>query len=489
MVHGNMKKLALLAAAFGLTTASQALAADVTDVLDAADEVYLGDQLVSDPFDIALTPKFSQSYEWAKIKREYNQSGIVRTLNELQYERVVNKMDIDLEVGIFHDLAIRASLPIILSDQSSYKLDTSSSKHKVTHGTESEGGNSYFSNVNAGKDPNFPYKFFDLNDGETLKGAKRTGIGDLKVGIAWSPFNTERQYIPDRPWKNETGRSTFTLAFDYIAPIADTRAIDNKAAGGGMHELIFSVAASHRFSFIDPYIRLQYGYPVAPKDDTYKEYNSNQSRTKPGMWGRIDLGAEFIPYESIDVKFQRYVKIDLRGYFKYQAEGRKYSELADAFGTSDCYSLEKMSDLSTRPECAWVASKWSNAGSANINAMADGSYDGAIKEDGIFDYEGFATVGGALNLTVMPIQYVAIIAGVAADYSQDHFITFTKVGKDRGTYEKDANDPNRKDGIVSLDSKEERNPAYSEALDKAGSRIKRTESLNLEWFVGLRLMY
>jgi hypothetical protein len=491
MVHSNMKKLAVLAAAVGFMTASQAFAADVTDVLDAADEVYLGNELVKDPFDIALTPTFKQRYEWAKLKREYNQSGYVRLLNELQYERVVNQMDIDLEVGMFHDLSLRVKMPIVFSDQSSYKFDTSSDKHAVTS------SNSWFSNQiwaagntgTAADKANFPYKFFDLSDGNTLKGTDRSGIGDMSFGIAWSPFNSERHYIPERPWEREIGRSTITLGFDYIAPIGEVRSITNDKIGNGVHELIFSVAASHRFSFVDPYIRLQYGYPVAAKDDdTYKEFNSNQTRVLPGMWGRIDLGAEFIPYESIDPKFQRFVKIDLRGYFKYTAEGRAYSELADAFGKGNCYSIST-DDLAAHPECNWVAEKWSNAGSENINAMADKSFKGQLTEDGIFDYEGFATVGGALNLNIQPIQYVAIIAGVAADYSQNHFITYTKVGRDRGTYEDGKNEPNVKDGVVSLDSKDERSPVFSGALDAAGSRIKRTESINLEWFVGLRLMY
>ena len=470
MVHGNMKKLAILAAAAGIMTATQAFAADVTDVLDAADEVYLGtEELVKDPIDIALTPKFVQRYEWAKLKREYNQGGNIRLLNELEYERVVNQMDIDFEIGLFHDLSLRASLPIVFSDQSTYKFDTSSAKHKV------DSTNSWFSNQiwkdgykpGAGETANFPYKFFDLKEGESLKGKDRSGLGDFRVGIAWSPFNSERHYIPERPWEREIGRSTITLAFDYVAPTGDTRSIDNGAVGSGVHELIFSVAASHRFSFIDPYIRLQYGYPVAAADDAFKSFNSNQSRTKPGMWGRIDLGTEFIPYESIDPKFQRFVKIDLRGYFKYNAEGRVYSEL----------------------ECQWVAEKWSNAGAGNLDAMANGTYKDALKENGIFDYEGFATVGGALSLNIMPIQYVSIIASVAADYSQNHFITFTKVGKDRGSYEEGKSDDTVKDGVVSLGSKEERNPVFSGALDSAGSRIKRTESLNLEWFVGVRLMY
>ncbi|MBS7380433.1 MAG: hypothetical protein KIG72_04095, partial [Bradymonadales bacterium] len=269
------------------------------------------------------------------------------------------------------------------------------------------------------------------------------------------------------------------------APTGKMRKIDNSGAGNGAHELIFSVAASHRFAFVDPYIRLQYGLPIGT-DSAYPEYGANQTRVDPGMWGRIDLGIEFIPYESIAKDFQRFVKIDLRGYFKYTGEGRAYSELADAFGKGNCYQTD-----GSDPACAWVSNKWSNAGADNIAAVANGTYTGMYKEDGLFDYEGFGAIGGALNLTIQPIQYISIIAGVAVDYEQNHFITFTKLGKDRHTFNKtgELTGEGKKDGLITENAIEERNPTYSKALDAVGSRIKRVESVNLEWFVGLKLMY
>ena len=490
MVLSNIKKMAAMVAALGVLASGEAMAADVTDVLDAADEVYLGTEKVSDPFDISLTAKFLQQYEWSKLKREaVDETGVQHLYNELEYKRIVNRVDLDLEIGMWHDLSFRTHIPIIASDQRSYKFDTSADDRA----DQVDVNNSWFSTTHATTgfvNPN-PYHFFDLLDGETLKGTKRSGIGDISFGVAWSPYNTERHFIPERPWERNTGRSTITLGFDYVAPTGKFHQIDNSGVGSGAHEVIFSVAASHRFPFVDPYIRLQYGIPVGIEDN-YKDFSSNQKRTDPGQWGRIDVGLEFVPYESIELDFQRFVKIDLRGYFKYQGEGRAYSELADAFGQGDCYKTAMANGQVTDPKCAWVAGKWSNAGSGNIHAMADGTYTGELKEDGIFDYEGFATVGGALNVTIQPVQYVAIVAGVAADYAQNHFITFTNAGKDHGTYDEATNSlkpGSGKDGIVTDTLYDERNPAFSTALDRPGQRIKRTESFNLEWFVGVRVMY
>lgn len=494
MVRNGYKWAILSALITGMFSSGNVLAAEITDVLDAADQVYLDDELVDDVFDIALSPSFKQRHEWAKLKREYADPDTKKTrlLNELEYERVINRFDIDLEIGLFHDLSFRMNLPIIISDQQSYKFDTSSDDplYQITKGgTPTPDGQlmgiSWFSPKTT--DETHPYRFFELDDGEVLKGNDRSGLGDMSFGIAWSPYNTERNYIPDRPWKDETGRSTFTLAFDYVAPTGKARAIDNSDPGSGVHEFQFSVAASHRFAFIDPYIGLKLGVPVGT--DAFKDYGANQIRKDPGLWGQIDLGIEFVPYEALHKDYQRFVKIDLRGYFKYTGEGRTYSELMDAFGQGTYYVNNASSDIYTT-ENGWLAEKWSNAGS-NRTDLADRKFEGIdLMEDGMFDYEGYATLGGSLNLYIQPIQYVRINAGVAVDYAQNHFITFTKIGKDRVTYnEKDGTTSKGKDGYVTDSLVEERNPTFSGSLDRVGSRIKRTESLNLEWFVGLSLMY
>lgn len=475
-----MEKLALVAFATALFGTTTVQAAEITNVLDAADEVYLEGQLVKDPFDIALTANFRQRIEKAKLKREFadTSSNTVRLLNELEYKRIVNIFDIDLEVGLFHDLSFRMGIPIIISDQQSYKFDTSSDKIEYQVSKDS----SWFSPQTLSD--SHPYRFFDLGNGETLNGSKRSGLGDMSFGLAWSPYNTERHFIPERPWEGNTGRSTVTLAFDYVAPTGKARAIDNSNVGSGVHEFIFSVAASRRYKYVDPYIGLKYGLPVG-MSKSFKDFGSNQIRKEPGMWGRFDLGIEFIPYESLALDFQRFVKIGLNVYAQYTAEGRVMSELMDAFGQGNCIE----GTAGNLPEgCGYLNERWSNAGSKYTEFAEKGAaFNGILKEDGIYDTEGYASIGGTINLIIQPVQYLQIIAGTSIDYTQNHFITFTKVGRDRYKYV-DGVRENGGDGIVSS-TIDELNPTYSKALDKSGSRIKRTESLNIEWFVGLKFMY
>ncbi len=495
MLRKGLTKLSMLAAVTtGMLGAASVQAADYTDVLDAADQVYLDDELVDDAFDIALEPAFKQRHEWAKLKHEQavtEDGGQTHLYNELEYERVVNEFDVGLEIGLFHDLSFRMNLPIIISDQQSYKFDKSSDDPAY----QVDPSRSYLSPESVTEDR--PYSFFDLADTEILKGTKRSGLGDMSFGLAWNPYNTERNFIPDTPWRDETGRSTMFLAFDYVAPTGKAHKIDNNGVGRGIHEFLFTVAASHRFKFVDPYIGLKFGIPKGTSD-LYKDFGANQKRKDPGLWGQIDLGLELVPYESIHKDYQRFVKFDLRAYFKYTGEGRQYMELADAIGTGDCWHTDDASSI-IGTKCEWLAEKWSNAGSS-YEDLAAGWAGGAnakllngmhLAEDGLFDYEGYATVGGSFNLTIQPVQYVQINAGVSADYVADHFVTFTKVGRDRIAIDEKTGkkDVNAKDGFVSENLTEERNPTYSTAIDRAGNRIKRVENVNLEWFVGLKVMY
>jgi hypothetical protein len=133
MVRSNLKRLAALAAACGFLFAGEAMAADVTEVNDAFDEVYLGDELVKDPFDITLEAKFVQHRESGKLKREgIGEDRTVHLYNELEYKRVINTMDLDLEAGLWHDLSLHVGLPIVISDQRSYKFDTTDNENLIS---------------------------------------------------------------------------------------------------------------------------------------------------------------------------------------------------------------------------------------------------------------------------------------------------------------------------------------------------------------------
>ena len=517
MVRNQFKIFALTAAAVGTLASATAMASDYTDVLDAADQVYLENEegqivLVDDVFDISLNATFNQRLEWAKLKREYQDPNLKRTreLNELDYKRITNTIDLDLEIGLFHDLSLNVSMPIVISDQRQYRFDSTDvweydadgqNRHKTGEVTSASKDSYFAGNTRAGYDVHdtaydaggTQYKFFDLQDNTWLKGKKRSGIGDMTFGIHWNPYNTERNYIPDRPWRDETGRSTMLLAFDYTAPISEAANTENKKVGSGVHELKFTFAASHRFKYVDPYIGVIFGLPIDRESD-YHDYGSNQPRKGPGMWGRADLGAEFIPYEHMHTDFQRFVKFDLGLFFRYNSEGRAYSELGDAFATSDCYKTNLTNGVADNPKCQWVAEKWGSGGSANVDKLASGNYSGSVMDDGFYDYDGYGVLGASLKMVIQPVQYVQILAGASFDYTQDHFITFTKPGRDTictvQTGDKADKCTNlKKDGSVDLSRVEERNPTYNGVLDAPGRRIKRAESFGLDWFVGLKVMY
>ena len=106
--------------------------AEITTVADAFDG--------SDPFDLNIVLGFSQSWKNAKIRRESQlaQNGLAgapgspagfipATENIASYSSSMSTLDLGLDVGIYHDLALILRVPVILAwSQSLGDLDGSS---------------------------------------------------------------------------------------------------------------------------------------------------------------------------------------------------------------------------------------------------------------------------------------------------------------------------------------------------------------------------
>ncbi len=109
-VLGGVSTAALIG--MGLLLSSPVHAADLTEVADAADE--------DDPFDANIELDFDFMRHTGLIVRENAQDpgngGAPRTVRvrELAYERIRFRLTPRAEVGLFHDLAVFAQIPIIL---------------------------------------------------------------------------------------------------------------------------------------------------------------------------------------------------------------------------------------------------------------------------------------------------------------------------------------------------------------------------------------
>ena len=546
-------------------------AAEITEVNDAADVNYFDnsefpaceefqipgeppDPLcqervpVKDYYDMHVGVKFQQTYERMKINRE-KCARSERCLDvddglynkELRYERVINQMDLDFDLGIYKDFEFHVKVPIILSDQRQYKYAKNGSDAcqfqtnpddpncvDETNSTLDPSQNRIdIDSMGSAEDPFTDgfgtYRYFNIDPGADnwTQGPDRSGIGDVTFGLEWAIINDERYFAEvgrESPWWREHGRSSLVLGIDYTAPTAAIARRDNEAVGQGVHWLTTKIAGSRRYEFLDPYVEILFTLPIPSDTGLFQKYSASQERIGPGPRGHFSAGFEIIPWEvtplSIDRRSEfaepeisgehRKLSIDLRGTLGFVAEGREYGPLFDAIGGSACQGMSYAQVTTTNPECGWMAQKFANAGEENIGSL-DPFRDGGVNnqdpntiltDDGITSYEGYGYVGARLGISLQPTKWVRLQTSFDFNYQQDRFLTFAKAGKDqRGRSTADANGVTRPDdgveadGTVSFDDIKERNPVYNPTFDSVGKRLRSAENTIFTWNIGLVIQF
>lgn len=401
-------------------------AARVTDVPDAAD----GDN----PIDVHLELKFDFTRSTALITRENTQpppddpTAAPRTadVKELEWERQKFRLRPQLQVGVFHDLALFVEWPIVLWDaqQTRFAEDTNAGNSTIIRdqspnatpivdGWEETGGTG---NTNAqivdGKYgfPNNGYNNWRMN-GQGEWAGYRQGLDNPAFGIRWSPLNNER---------DET-KPTVTLQADYTAPFfgfmnPTEDELEESGTPGivsdGLHKFHFSIASSKRYLIFDPYFVVDYTIPFTGGA------GDHLTGHQPRQHGGFIAGLEIVPFE--DKKLDQRFALELSGSARYFSEGRDYSEVSDLFR-----------EMTYTDQFVRVGA---NAG---------------------------------INFRAFKLFFIDIQGQFA--YDTEHFLTIEDFGNDLD----DANDE------VDLTNPAERNPFYNPAIDTVGRRLRVEQSIQL----------
>ena len=338
--------LASLAVLGGAAFASApAHGAGVTDVADAAD----GD----DPFDANLELGFLVHRVTGTITRENTQIvGSEKAprniaVRELGYENVHVALVPRLEVGLFHDLALFASWPIVLYDDTKLSFAQATMTKRATTAADStlvrdqavppriDGWNETGGgDVAAGK---FGFPAKEYNDwrlpaggaGSPLFEGVRQNFDNPTFGLRFSPLNNDR----------DDTKPTITLQADFtpsLLPVKDPTNDDlssdsASAVADGAHRAHFSIAMSKRVSIMDPYFVAEYTLPFA-SSGAIRGY-------APPMLGGFTIGTEIVPFArpvtsleagatGVPEPEQKFA-IDVALSALYVARGRDYSEVSD----------------------------------------------------------------------------------------------------------------------------------------------------------------
>jgi hypothetical protein len=372
---------------------------EVTTVVDAFDR--------GDPFDIHVFVGFEQRWKNAKIRREtaLAQPGlstggfVAATENVASYSQATSLVHVGADVGLFRDLALIFRVPITVAD--SRELGDLDGSSKNPQRLLDPTGTPLFS---------VPFK-----------SPNRGGVDYIAVGLNWAPLNQQR----------DRSKPTWLIGVELRGGVGTSLHACNATAGGmpycpdpaspavtsrdpgisrGMWGLYANTMISRRVSYVEPYT----GFSLLAEfpQDRGNDFNvSNIYRGallyRPPLVGTLSIGMEVIPWEHRE-NFQRLV-IDTRIQGQYHSQGREYSELFDALGSSVAPTLRRPNPSAYVP----------GPGNSSIADPAAPS----VYFSGITDQQAYGSLKGSIAITWQAGQFLKFSAGTAVQYDQSHVVT------------------------------------------------------------------
>ena len=394
---------------------------EVTNVVDAFDD---GDQ-----FDINVSLAFSYASKSAKILRETSiaEPGLTtggytsRLLNVAQYTSQTAKLTPRVDIGLYHDLALYARMPIILSY--SQKLDgLKGSQDKQATALMGAPGEQLFS---------LPFKAPD-----------RSGVEYLALGLELDIFNQARD--PSKPtWlfgaevRLSVGDSMH--ACDSAGLCTDPSDFNRNQIKDGEFEGQ-DVSQQRQAGVTRGTIGLE-GHTILSKRIKYIEpyggfaalvefYNSNDFAltnldgslvNHPPIRGKMIAGTMIIPWENRE-KYGRFT-LDFRFTGEYVSEGRDYSELFDALGSSSAASMRnpQWAAYKTNPSFVEADCGAGKTGCRPRSVVDEGSQK--TYNTGLTDVYAHGVYRGSVSATWQASEYVKFSIGGGYQFDQGHVIT------------------------------------------------------------------
>ncbi len=407
---------------------------DVTNVIDAFDD--------GDRFDANVSLGFQFAAKSARILRETSiaEPGLTtggytsRLLNVAQYTSEIARLTPRIDIGIYHDFAIYARLPIILSY--SQKLEgVKGSDAKQASVVQGAPGEQIFS---------LPFKSPD-----------RSGVEYIALGFELDFFNQARdrskptwlfgaevRIAAGSPMQacNPSNQRLNAVQAGYGngAPVSCAAPSDvnrdgkkdNDFEGTDVSERQAGVTRgtigleghtilSRRLKYIEPYGGFQALAEFYNSDDFALTNLDGSLVNHPPIRGSMMLGTMIIPWENRE-KYGRFT-LDFRFTGTYVSEGRDYSELFDALGSSDAPSLRnpqwaayKANDLFDQTAC-------NSKGLCARSVVDEGSQK--TYNTGLTNVYAHGVYRGSASATWQASEYVKFQAGFGIQFDQGHVIT------------------------------------------------------------------
>lgn len=409
---------------------------EVVDVVDAFDTEQ------KDPFDLWLTLGFSHSWESAKIRRESNlgpdgqpsDAGFTHNIENIAaYKHTWSTLNMRMDIGIFHDLGFFVRVPLTIADDRSLEdLDGSANGVNKTDGSSRTA------------DPATGQPMFKL----PFKSPTRSGVDYIAAGIRWSIFNQHRD--PTKPtWTIEI-EGRFGVGEPLHPCNANPEPIDPATPGAGANPgtqpqcpstqlnrvydsgsglwfrdphdpgqspgisrgtnaVKFGTMISERYSYVEPYGGFWMMAEFQKRGTEMGDFSGVQGviTNHPPLQGGLIGGIMVHPWENLE-NYQRF-SIDMRFKATYVSQGRDYTPLFDALGTSNAQNL-----IAPNPASFHAGTD------ASGNPASVGDFSKQIFFTGVTDVEAHGIFGGSMAFIIQAAKLIRFSAGVGLTYIQGY---------------------------------------------------------------------
>jgi hypothetical protein len=465
---------------------------EITDVVDAFD----GDDL----FDLHLTLGYQYSSKSSNIRRETSIGNaanpglstggfVASSMNVASYEESTSRLNTRADIGLYHDIALYLRMPIILAND-----------RKLTDLS----GSALQQNIVLAGGPADGAPLFSL----PFKSPQRSGIEYLAVGADFGLMNQYR----------DRSKPTWVFGFEARFGVSEPMHACNPAspagqeqcayasdvnrsgiagdAGQGIDEGNFSKGRSpgvsrgttglelhsfisKRIKYIEPYagFRTLFEFPQSKSDFGATDLQGSLVNHPP-LQGWVYAGMQVIPFEQRE-SFQR-ITFDGRLGASYRSEGRDYSELFDALGSSSAMSLRRPAYASYKADAA-VA----NRSVADTNSQR-------VYFTGITDVTAYMGIQASVSVTWQAGEYIKFTAGGSYTREQSHIITADQPCNPDFSGDIGKSGPCRVDKTATATQAASTtatgipNPNYHPTIDSVGHRF-RADDTNLwdAWIMGI----
>lgn len=451
---------------------------EVTNVIDAFDG--------ADPFDLNISLGFVYSTKSARILRETStfDNGLTtggytaNTMAVASYSENTSKLIPQLEVGIYHDLAFYARMPIILVNSRSLEdLDGSAGRvgtvlagapGEVLFNLPFEGPDrSGIEYLALGLNVDIFNQARDLTKPTWLLGAEaRLSVGEPMHACNANP-RAGQVSCADPSDVNRNGRTDADLVGAGNVQLEGDDASElTPGVTRGTVGLEVHTVMSKRVKYIEPYGGLSALFEFQQGESGFDMTDLEGTIVNHApLVGSIMLGIMFIPWEDRE-DFGR-LTFDLRFTGDYVSEGRDYSELYDALGSSDVSSLRNPQWARYRDACP--------GGSCDPKSVVDLASQKTYNT-GLAVVEAHGTYRGSGSVTWQASEYFKVNAGVGFRFDQAHGITHDQPCNPDKQDEIGASGPCHSVSGNTISSTGLPNPAYRPTINAVGRRFLVDES-------------